>query len=283
MLSVTDVKTRPRRRRSPYSDKQHYQDYILQRVEGYKNSISRDELLQLGDEAAADLQSASEGQFVLTEVLMLESVDRIIMKRLSLKPYRKWHQQFVKLREAQRTPTHWGLEPDGVLARLLPRIEPRDQVLIVGSGGEPATYLLAAYDAAVTFIASDLGSVERVENRIAAEALGGMFDGYVIHLGPALPGFLDTQDGVDLVIIDPGALLEIDVTDRCELVRDLQRRSRPGGAHALLPTCPGLAPEALLSLYDTWHVDTAAKTRRRQGASQRTGLLLHCPCPPDTT
>src|SRR5690349_15907810 len=175
MLSVTDRKAPPRRRRSPYSDKQHYQEYILQRIEGYKNSIGRDELLRLGDEAAAELHAAAEGQFVLTEVLMLESVDRLIMKRLSLRSYRRWRQQFLQLRDAQRTPTHWGLEPDGVLTRLLPRMEPEDQVLALGSGAEPAAYLFAAHDTAITFVATDLGSVERVETRVASEALSGLF------------------------------------------------------------------------------------------------------------
>ena len=46
MLSATEVRPAHRRRRS-YSDKQHYQEYILQRIEGYKNSIGRDELLRL--------------------------------------------------------------------------------------------------------------------------------------------------------------------------------------------------------------------------------------------
>src|SRR5919206_1856214 len=124
MLSATQVRHSTRRRRSPYSDKQHYQEYILQRIEGYKNSIGRDELLRLGDEAASELQTTSEGQFVLTEVLMLETVDRLIMKRLALRPYRRWRQQFVKLRQAQRTPTHWGLEPSCAVAALLPRLEP---------------------------------------------------------------------------------------------------------------------------------------------------------------
>ena len=126
MLSAAQLRATPHRRRSPYSDKQYYQEYILQRIEGYKNSIGRDELLRLGDEAAAELHTAAEGQFLLTEVLMLESVDRLIMKRLSLRPYNRWRRQFLKLREAQRTPTHWGLDPTCPLARLLPRIEPRD-------------------------------------------------------------------------------------------------------------------------------------------------------------
>ncbi|MFL5476565.1 MAG: hypothetical protein ACJ8A6_12810, partial [Gemmatimonadales bacterium] len=133
MLSAIQVRQASRRRRSPYSDKQHYQEYILQRIEGYKNSIGRDELLRLGDEAATELQATSEGQFVLTEELMLESVDRLITKRLSLKPYRRWRQQFLKLRAAQRTPTHWGLDPHCPLTAILPRIEPEDSALVVGS------------------------------------------------------------------------------------------------------------------------------------------------------
>ena len=117
MLSATEIRGAQRRRRTSYSDKQHYQEYILQRIEGFKNSIGREELMRLGDEAASELQATSEGQFVLTEVLMLETVDRLIMKRLALRPYRRWREQFRKLREAQRTPVHWGLDGGCALAR----------------------------------------------------------------------------------------------------------------------------------------------------------------------
>jgi len=51
--------------------------------------------------------------------------------------------------------------------------------LVIGSGAEPAAYLLAAHDAVVTFLAGDLGCVERVESRIAAEGLGSLFEAYV--------------------------------------------------------------------------------------------------------
>ena len=40
VLSATQVRHASRRRRSPYSDKQYYQEYILQRIEGYKKSIA---------------------------------------------------------------------------------------------------------------------------------------------------------------------------------------------------------------------------------------------------
>lgn len=284
MLSAAQLRGTQQRRRSPYSDRQYYQEYILQRIEGFKNSIGRDELLRLGDEAASELQTAAEGQFLLTEVLMLESVDRLIMKRLSLRPYNRWRRQFLKLREAQRTPTHWGLEPTSPLARLLPRIEPRDVSLVVGSGAEPAAYLLAAHDAVVTFLAGDLGCVERVESRIAAEALGSMFEGYVAQAGPCLPEFLDIGEALDLVVLDPGALADLGATCRLAFVTDLQERSRAGSVHVILPTCPALAPEALLAFYDGWAIEEETRRRRRAGGARRPdGLVLSKPaCPPDT-
>ena len=284
MLSAAQLRGTQQRRRSPYSDKQYYQEYILQRIEGFKNSIGRDELLRLGDEAASELQTAAEGQFLLTEVLMLESVDRLIMKRLSLRPYTRWRRQFLKLREAQRTPTHWGLEPTSPLARLLPRIEPRDVSLVVGSGAEPAAYLLAAHDAVVTFLAGDLGCVERVESRIAAEALGSMFEGYVAQAGPCLPEFLEIGEALDLVVLDPGALAELGASCRLAFLTDLQQRSRGGSVHVILPSCPALAPEALLACYDGWVIEEETRRRRRAGGGRRpAGLVLSKPaCPADT-
>jgi hypothetical protein len=285
MLTAAQLRGTPQRRRSPYSDKQHYQEYILQRIEGYKNSIGRDELLRLGDEAASELQANSEGQFVLTEVLMLESVDRLIMKRLSLRPYNRWRQQFIRLRAAQRTPTHWGLEPHCPLAPLLPRIEPEDTALVVGTQAAPTTYLLAAYDAAVTFIAADLGCVERVESRMAAEALASLFESYVTQLDQALPEFLSFLTEVDVVVLDPCVLVDLGAAARGKLLRDLQRRSRPGGIHVLLPTSKAIGPDALRSLYPGWTQEEDPKRRRRTTDTRRQdGLILCKPlCPPDTT
>jgi hypothetical protein len=284
MLSASEVKHTHRRRRSPYSDKQHYQEYILQRIEGYKNSIGRDELLRLGDEAASELQATSEGQFVLTEVLMLESVDRLIMKRLSLRPYRRWRQQFLRLRAAQRTPTHWGLEPRCPLSPLLPRLEPEDSALVLGIGAAPTTYLLAAHDAAVTFLAPDLGCVERVESRMAAEALSSLFESYVTHFDQALPPFLSFLDGLDIVVLDPSVLLEVDPPHRPDLIQDLQNRSRPGGIHVILPSCKRLVPESLRPYYRAWSQEEEAKRRRRAADKRQAEGLVFCKplCPPDT-
>jgi hypothetical protein len=283
MLTASEVRQIHRRRRSPYSDKQHYQEYILQRIEGYKNSIGRDELLRLGDEAASELQATSEGQFVLTEVLMLESVDRLIMKRLSLRPYRRWRQQFLRLRAAQRTPNHWGIDPNCPLTSLLPRIEPEDNALVIGTQAAPTTFLLAAHDAAVTFLADDLGCVERVESRMAEEALSSVFDSYVTQLDQPLPEFMSFLTEFDLVVLDPSVLVDLPPALRLELVADLQHRSRPEGVHVILPTCSGLAPHALVSLYGGWTREEELKRRRRPEPKRAQGLILSKPaCPPDT-
>jgi hypothetical protein len=285
VLTAAEIRGTQRRRRSPYSDKQHYQEYVMQRIEGYKNSIDRDELLRLGDEAASELSATSEGQFVLTEVLMLETVDRLIMKRLALRPYRRWRQQFIRLREAQRTPTHWGLDPTCPVAALLPRIEPQDTALVVGGAAEPTTYLLAAHDAAVTFLASDLGCVERVESRMAAESLASLFEAYVTQLCPCLPTFLYGIEEVHIVVLDPSVLIEVVGADRAEFIGDLQRRTRPGGVHVLLASCRALAPASLRGLYRGWSVEELPKPRRRPGSHRRPdGLVLTKPlCLPDTT
>jgi hypothetical protein len=283
MLSATEVRQTSRRRRSPYSDKQHYQEYILQRIEGYKNSIGRDELLRLGDEAATELQATTEGQFVLTEVLMLESVDRLIMKRLSLKPYRRWRQQFLRLRAAQRTPTHWGLDSHCPLSPILARIEPEDAALVIGSAAAPTTYLLAAHDAAVTFVAGELGCVERVESRMAAEALSSLFESYVTHFDPCLPEFLNFLEGFDIVVLDPAVLLDIPGACRAELIADLQRRSRAGGLHIILPSCPAMVPDALRAFYADWPEEEIKRRKRGTLAKCPPGLIFTKPaCPPDT-
>ena len=53
MLSATEVRGTQRRRRSTYSDKQHYHEYILQRIEGFKNSIGREELMMTSSAGSA--------------------------------------------------------------------------------------------------------------------------------------------------------------------------------------------------------------------------------------
>lgn len=277
MLTLDQVRQQ-RRRRPPPSLKQQYQEYILQRIEGFKNSIDRDELLRLGDEAVAELHATTEGQFVLTEVLMLDCVDRLITKRLALKSYRKWREHFLRLRKAQREPTHWGLELGSVITQVLPRVEPGDQVLVVGAGAERAAYLLAAHDAVVSFVAGDLGVVDRVESRIASESLGAQFQAWVAQLGQWFP---DLEAPVCLVVLDSAALVDLEPEDRSVLIAQLQGITEPGGLHLIVPGEPALAPEAVIPFYEGWERETPPG--RRRGARPSPGLILTAPsCQNDT-
>jgi hypothetical protein len=276
MLTLDQVR-QLRRRRPPPSLKQQYQEYVLQRIEGFKNSIAREDLLRLGDEAVAELNATTEGQFVLTEVLMLDCVDRLITKRLSLKSYRKWREQFIGLRKAQREPNHWGLGPGHVVESVLPRIEPGDHALVLGAGAENVAYLFAAHDAAVTFVAGDLGVVERVESRIASESLSAQFLAWVAHLGHWFP---ELEAAVNIAIIDAGILVELEPSDRERLMASLQERTEIGGVHIILPGDPSLAPDALLPFYPDWPRQRPAGNKR--GARPSAGITLTKPCPKDT-
>jgi hypothetical protein len=120
---------------------------------------------------------------------------------------------------------------------------------------------------------------------MAAEALGCMFEGYVAQTGPCLPEFIELPRELDLVVLDPGALLDLGASCRLEFITDLQRLSRPGAVHVILPCCPSMAPESLLAYYDGWTVEDGGRRRRRGSSSARRpgGLVLgRPPCPANT-
>ena len=86
-----------------------YHLYVEQEIENYKESVARSVLLAIGDEAVSVLAAAP--QFALTELLLCEEVDRIIVRRLRLPAYDTWRRRRVKLIEELRRPEHWGLPP----------------------------------------------------------------------------------------------------------------------------------------------------------------------------
>src|SRR5207245_1486180 len=136
-------------RRPPRALKQEYHEFLLQRIEEYKNALAREELLEIGDEAVRELEENAAGQYLLTEVLLLEHVDRIIARRLRLPAFPRWRVKHRALRAAQREPTHWGLEADGPLVGYARRLEPGDLAVVVGAAALPSALFIAAHDAEV--------------------------------------------------------------------------------------------------------------------------------------
>ena len=259
MTSLPRQQPSPTARRPPRSLKQEYQEFLLQRIEEFKNTLTREQLLEIGDEAVRELEASAAGQYLLTEVLLLEHVDRIIARRLRLPSFPRWRQKHRTLRAAQREPTHWGLESDGPLVSCARRLEPGDLAVVLGAAALPAALFIAAHDAEVFLLDQDLGAIEAAESRAVTEQLAGRFQALVITFGGWFPDVAPS-----LVVIDPAALAPARAKDRNALLGELKTRTRPGGVHVILPSPASgevipLAPEALQAQYSGWQV-----TRRRR-------------------
>ncbi len=221
----------PERAKRRQSLRQDYEEFILQRIEEYKDQLSRKDLLAIADDAVRELEVGPEGQLVLTEVLVQEYVDRLIMRRLNLPSYRHWRHRHLKLREAQREPTHWGLEPDTPLTRLARRSDDSDLALIVGGGGTAASFLLAAHDWPVLLIAGEINVVESAETRAAAEALASKFHALVVSMNNWFPDVSPT-----LAVLDSATLSGFESATRTRFINMLKERTRAGGIHFILPS-----------------------------------------------
>jgi len=282
MLTAAQLDSRPesartRRARPVSSPKQRYHEYLLQRIEDYKNSLAREELLRLGNDAAMELSDATAGQYFLTEVVMQETVDRLIVKRLRLPSFTRWRQKFAKLRQAQQTPNHWGLERHNAVSAVLPRLETGDHALVVGGGAEAALYLLAAHDVRVTCLVGDNATCTRIETRMAAESLTGNFEAYVAMLGTWFPPL----SPIHLVVVDSGTLAGLPSPRRMALMALLQDITVPGGIHAVLSGNTGGPAEAWLSLYPDWERLPLPARGHRKGTKRDSapGVLVSRPLP----
>jgi hypothetical protein len=271
MLSLQQLLATATRRRPLRSLRQQYDLYKMDRIEHYKNSISREELLRLADEAMADIRGEDERQFLLTEVLAATAVDDLITRRLGIRSFEVWRKQYPKLKAAQRDPTHWGLESTHLVAGLAPRVEPGDQVLVVGSGAESCAYLLAAHDAAVTFLDATLVSVERAEHRVAAESLSSTFEAMCVAFGEWLP-CLDGK--FVLVVIDAGTLAGLKPGERRVLISELQTITTDDGMHALVPDTLGTGSEGFAAHYSTWRRESLPPGGRRPRTAPSRGALF---------
>jgi hypothetical protein len=270
MVSAQQLLTAAPKRRSIRSLRQQYALYVDDRVEQYKNSISRDELFRLGDEAL--VERPEQEQFLLTELLAETIVNDLIKRRLGLPSFETWRKKHPKLRAAQKDATHWGLDPTHLVAGLAPRIEPDDSVLVVGAGAEACAYLLAAHDAVVTFLDRDFGVVERAEARVAAESLSSTFDAICVQFGRWLPCI---EGNFVLVVVDAGTLATLSPGERRILLNELQTLTASGGLHALVPDSLGTGPEGFAGHYAAWERETLPPTGRRQrGAAPPRGALF---------
>jgi hypothetical protein len=258
-------------RRPPPSVTHLYHEYVMQRIEAFKNSVTRDELMRVAGEATAGAHEADD-QLVLTELLTGEVVDQLIFRKLKLPTRKKFGKHILELRAAQKEPTHWGLDEVCPVVPLLPRLVPSDRALVVGSGAEACACLLAAQEVDVMYWASDLGVVERLEQRLTTESLAARCLVQMVRFGYRLPNCLEP---FDLVVVDLAALAELDSPTRFDALRALQAQTNCHGLHVLLPST-ALVPEAVFTFYDGWEREDPP---RRKRGPRPAGCILAKPLP----
>jgi len=257
------------RQQQPQSLRREYEEYVERRIEEFKDQLSRGDLLDLADEAVRELEVGPDAQLVLTEILMLDHVDRLIRKRLKLPTFKRWRERHLRLRDAQRAPTHWGLDMDTPLVDLAHRLEHGELTVALGAGAVGAGLYIAAHGNDVILIEQDLAQVEAAERYAASEDLGGRFQGLVVNLGGWFPDVIPS-----LVLMHSALLSRLDAGMRRELVEALQETTVSGGVHAIMPALTGgdvisLTPDSLQTQYARWISDRAASSARRRWLTAR--------------
>jgi hypothetical protein len=236
---------------------------MLQQIEEYKDRLSRQDLMAIADEAVRELEVGPEEQLVLTEVLVLEHVDRLIRRRLRIPTFRRWKDQHLKLRQAQREPGHWGLHRETVLTELALRLDDNDTALLVGGGATVAGLFLAAHGWPALLIDNSLSSVEAAERRAASEGLAPRFQALVVNLGRWFPDVIPS-----LVVFDPSTVNALEPQNRHQLIDTLKELTKSGGVHHVQRVherdeATSLSDEILRNHYTDWSVSRPGQNRRR--------------------
>jgi hypothetical protein len=228
----------------PRSLAHDYERYVEQEVERYKESIPRGKLLAIGDEAVRQLGEAP--QLALTEVVLVEEVDRIIRKRLRLPSYRVWAQRRMKALAQLRRPEHWGLHPDAPIVRALADTTDA-HVLVAGTRDERTALYLAAHGCLVTAVHDQAEIVERVVDAAERAGIEQYVRGFV-----GLPGAWHASIPLAGVVYDTCALSDLGGPERAEILASWQHATRDGGVH-LIESHDAWADD-LRRWYDGWSV-----------------------------
>ena len=87
--------------------RQQYLAWVEEQIEDYKTALTRDELLDLAEQAVRDLFTTPDGQYPLTEILLRDAVDTLLFERLNLPDFKHWQKMCrndTSMRPAIETP-----------------------------------------------------------------------------------------------------------------------------------------------------------------------------------
>lgn len=244
--------------RSARSLRHEYELFLEQEIENYKESIPRSALLAIGDEAAAKI--ASEPQFALTELLLLEEVDRIIAKRLRLPKYDTWRRKRLKLHEELRRPEHWGLSSSDALVRTISGESGGGHVLVAGDAARRSALYLAANGCDVTAVESEEEAVQRVMEAAIQAGLAERVHavtGALSEFHPDVP--------LHAVVCSHAALDRLTVRERARVIALLQSATLDGGVHLVETIAAGSsAVDELRATYAGWQISIETASGNQQ-------------------
>jgi hypothetical protein len=226
-----------------------YELYVEREIEEYKDSVPRNVLLSIGDDAVAALSSAP--QFTLTEIVLCEEVDRIIRARLRIPSYATWQRRRLRLLARFRRPEHWGMRPECPLVREIhPATDSR--VLVAGTNAEGPVLYLAANGCEVTAVEAAADAVERVMLAAGEAGLTERVHGCVSDLGHWSP-----EVPLNAVVCTPAAFEGLSAAERAHVIEVLQGATADGGVHLVQTIVAGqtaLTLDELRRRYRGWAV-----------------------------
>jgi hypothetical protein len=230
--------------------KHEYELYVEREIENYKESVPRSVLLSIGDDAVRAL--AAQQQFALTELLLVDEVDKIIFKRLRLPAYATWRKKRVRLLEELRRPEHWGLRADDIVVRAAQSVGVSSRVLVAGVQVETPALYLAANGCEVTAL-SDHDAVQRVLDAAEEVGLAERVHASATTLESWTPDHMLTA-----VIYSPAAFAGLGAGERARVIQVLQSATADGGVHLVQTIARGkrgpVSLDELQRRYRGWDV-----------------------------
>ena len=230
--------------------KHEYELYLEREIENYKESVPRSVLLSIGDDAVRAL--AAQQQFALTELLLVDEVDKIIFKRLRLPAYATWRKRRIKLMEELRRPEHWGLSPDDMVVRAVQAVAADSRVLLAGAEVETPALYLAANGCDVTALAEP-DAVQRVLDAAEQAGLGERVHATALALESWTP-----DAPLTAVIYTPAAFGGLSAAERARVIQVLQSATADGGVHLVQTIAAGkrtpVSLDELRRRYRGWDV-----------------------------
>jgi hypothetical protein len=233
-----------------------YTLFVEQEIEHYKESVSRNTLLGIGDEAVQTL--ATQQQLALTELILCDEVDRIIKARLRLPSYQTWRRRRLRAIKDYSRPERWGLSPNEPIVREVPTTAD-GHVLVAGAAAEGPALYLAARGCAVTSVESEEEVVEKVISCAVEVGLTGRIRGILSDLGAWRPDM-----PLNAVVCSPAAFGGLSDSERAHVITLLQNATADGGVHLVQTLVAGqraLSVDELRQRYRGWTVELQSDER----------------------